>query len=138
MTLRGKMVESGNNNSIGLNIIEDLLRSDGSSRNSHCQKPHHGYMVSRRGGRVYHLTPEQMNIGYLSNEIQFWVSTTKLPTPYNSYYGVWFDTETNILYLDISYNFQTFKEAENFAKANDQLAIYDIDAEETITLSEVE
>ena len=44
----------------------------------------------------------------------------------NGYIGGWLDTETGVVYLDISYNFRSLGMALSEASNTNQLAIYDI------------
>lgn len=52
----------------------------------------------------------------------------------NANLGAWFNTEDGKTYLDTSYRFDTLEEAVAFGKANNQLAIFDLNTFKEIRL----
>ena len=53
----------------------------------------------------------------------------------NANLGAWYNTEDGKTYLDTSYRFETLEEAIAFGKANNQLAIFDLNTFTEIRLS---
>lgn len=44
----------------------------------------------------------------------------------DAHLGIWYNTENGKTYLDTSYRFENLEDALEFAKANNQLAIFDL------------
>lgn len=99
-----------------------MFAEKGLSIDSAWNKPESGYMVSERASeRII----ESMNCFSLA-EAEGWVSQNDLIPNCGSFYGVWVDSESGKVYLDISVNYDSLDVALQVAKEENQLAIWDV------------
>ena len=106
------------------NELKDLIKKDGGfSLNLRKEKPKNGYMVSVAD--IFQLKLSEIT----DNEIERLekeLNNLENKGYKNGYIGGWLDSETNMVYLDISYNFRSLGLALSEATNSNQLAIYDI------------
>ena len=104
--------------------LKDLvLKNGGFSLNLKKETPKNGYMVSVAD--IFQLKLSEIT----DNEIERLekeLNNLENKGYKNGYIGGWLDTETDIVYLDISYNFRSLGMALSEATNSNQLAIYDI------------
>lgn len=104
--------------------LKDLIQKNGGfSLNLKRETPKNGYMVSVAD--IFQLKLSEIT----DNEIERLekeLNNLENKGYKNGYIGGWLDTETDIVYLDISYNFRSLGMALSEATNSNQLAIYDI------------
>lgn len=111
-----------------VNELKDLaLKNGGFSLSPDGSTPKSGYMVS-----VQDILKMPLDL-WLQLEDQASIDDySKIASEVNGYIGCWID-EDNV-YMDISTNIQDKNEALKIARINNQLAIYDINNNESIYL----
>lgn len=106
------------------NELKDLIKKDGGfSLNLKKETPKNGYMVSVAD--IFQMKLSEIT----DNEIERLekeLNNLENKGYKNGYIGGWLDPETNIVYLDISYNFRSLGLALSEATNSNQIAIYDI------------
>lgn len=118
---------------IAIKLFKDLKENGGASVAADGSEPTEGYMVSIEGDtRQFYGVSED----YLQSQFILYVTDyiDILRTHPSYYFGVWQD-EDNTIYLDISVNLLDRAEACSKGADNNQLGIYDI--ENDITLSRI-
>lgn len=99
----------------------------GCSINDDFQSPEKGYMVGGYGEELIFPNITSVNLG----KVEDWINKHELKN--FQYYGVWVDK--NKVYFDVSTNLQSKKEAISEGKKKKQLAIWDLNKNEEIVLS---
>jgi hypothetical protein len=89
---------------------------------------HKGYMVSKKGFEMKFLPETEVRVAV----IQFMEAYGFELYEVENYMGAWVDE--GILYMDISNNFEKRSEAIREGYKNEQLAIYDVVAQESVYL----
>lgn len=110
-------------------VLESVATTGGASINmASGSAPTNGYMVSRAGSEVVmprddltRETVEEFAQAY-EEELDFT----------GAYLGIWEDSDTGLVYLDISDNLDSLDTAVALGVERDQLAIYAVESEETI------
>jgi hypothetical protein len=109
--------------------LKQMVKDNGGfSINPLGECPKTGYMVSIKD--LYKISLDLID----QDDINF---ASDIASEVNGYIGGWLDTtDTNVnnFYMDISINIQDKKQALKVARENGQLAIYDIEKNESIYL----
>lgn len=112
-----------------VNELKELVKLNGGfSVSPNGDTPKSGFMVSIRD--LYKISLDLIE----QDEINF---ASDIASEVNGYIGGWLDTaDTNVnnFYMDISVNIQDREKALQVARENGQLAIYDIEKNESIYL----
>lgn len=120
-------------------LVSDLHSENGGASVSltDMQAPSRGYMVSLKGYEV--TSPFRFLTG---NDIRLYlaenVANARRQNAGELYIGTWFDSVTELTYLDLSINVVDKGTALEIARANGQLAVYDVKNERTILPSDIE
>ena len=112
-------------------IIDKTLKNGGITVNSELEEiqAKRGYVVSNYGSEKTYDTTDISDIKKLEKDI---ILYQKLLKNENENIGLWLDDD--IIYLDVSRIYNNKKEAVRIAKANKQVAYYDIINDESINL----
>lgn len=114
---------------LDINTIKKyVLKNGGLTLNSHGLKADlkSGFMAS------YEKSEKTLDLKDLSSEII--AGALKEASKKRAFLGLWLND--NILYIDLSINIKDLSQALEFARANKQLAIYDIKNDKSIYLKE--
>lgn len=104
--------------------LKDLIQKNGGfSLNLKRETPKNGYMVSVAD--IFQLKLSEITDNEIE-QLEKELNNLENKGYKNGYIGGWLDTETDIVYLDISYNFRSLGMALSEATNSNQLAIYDI------------
>lgn len=106
------------------NAFFETLQTEGFS-----QVKGYRYMVAFEGQEVP-IELDKFNV----SEVFKYINKTEYLYANNAGLGTWLDTNTNIVYLDVSEGYHDLSEALKVAKKRNQLAIYDTLDNETIYL----
>lgn len=110
-------------------LLEQLKNNGGFSYNINTHdSPTSGYMVSLQGCEEVYYS-EDITEDTIPGYITRYAKQLLIP---GSYLGGWVDGET--VYLDVSINIDDLQDALALARDNDQLAIFDLQAGESIYL----
>lgn len=107
-------------------LFDYIKRNGGISLSSENKIPTSGFMVSLMG--------TEMQLAMDTRGIEDAVDFMHRHCPKDKYFGAWVDGDT--LYLDRSINIQDREVAIAFGKANEQIAIYDVEKGESIRLTD--
>lgn len=106
------------------NELKDLIQKNGGfSLNSKKESAKNGYMVSVKD--IFQLKLSDITDNEIE-KLEIELKELEKQGYKNGYIGGWLDTETDIVYLDISYNFRSLGMALSEASNTNQLAIYDV------------
>ena len=108
------------------NLFEQIKANGGISLDANGNAPKTGFMVSLMG--------TEMQLAMDTRGIEDAVDFMHRHCPKDKYFGAWVDGDT--LYLDQSVNIQDREVAIAFGKANEQIAIYDVEKGESIRLTD--
>lgn len=111
------------------NIVQTVHKNGGISINQKNETPKTGYMVSLLGYEKK-LRKKQFNektVKEYLNKYQRYMNSN------NMYFGIWIEKKS--VYMDISLNIQDQRKAILSGKANKQIAIYNIEENNTIFLN---
>jgi len=103
------------------NNLKDYISQGGATLKPLDLKPAdltEGYMVSRRGGYMFRIEDN------LLPSIVMVIESMQKECKYYEYIGLW--VNNNHIYIDFSANIVDLDKAIEYAKENDQLAIWDV------------
>ena len=104
--------------------------NEGASYNSEFNSPKWGYMVSLKDGPVFDSVTG-VDIQEVITFIEENLPSMDFPL---FYFGVWIDPKTGKVYFDLVEQFCNLDNARGAAQARSQIAIYDVDNKQDITI----
>lgn len=114
--------------------LKQIIKNNGGfSINANGDSPKNGYMVSVKD--MFQLKLSDITDNEIE-KLEIELNNLEKQGYKNGYIGGWLDSETDIVYLDISYNFRSLGLALSEASNTNQLAIYDIANDTSIYLKD--
>ena len=80
-----------------------------------------GYMCAKAENEM--IISEELTVNHILSYMNKYAADLQKS---NANLGAWYNTEDGKTYLDTSYRFETLEEAIAFGKANNQLAVFDL------------